>query len=132
MEEGRRGGENTLARGSGRGGFHVDSGGGEEGRRRRRNEINELWEWAGMAANEEARGHEWGGELDDEDDDNDGDDNEGLDGQEKEGGGHIPSQGDVEMGGQKGDGIEEESTGKAPLPMEDVLRFLMTGTVTHR
>lgn len=37
-------------------GARLDVQGGKE-------DIEELWEWAGMAANEQARKHEWGGEY---------------------------------------------------------------------
>lgn len=90
--------------------------------------VTELWEWAGLCANEQARRHEWGGEFtleeqeagvenvvtglkgvleessDEEEDEEDGDDR-------------------VEGGTTEGK-MEEE---KAPMAMEDVLRFLVRG-----
>lgn len=36
---------------------------GGMGKAGRREKMEELWSWAGLAANELARGHEWGGEF---------------------------------------------------------------------
>lgn len=118
MDEGRALGEEVLGSGRGdgeEGGFLGREGEGDAGvEEERKKEIEEVWMWAGMAANKEARRYEWGG----------------GDGtlEEREGGG-------VE-GGKEEDGEEEEEEeggeGKEeamPMPMEDVLRFLVKGDV---
>ena len=110
-----------------------------------REEMLDLWSWAGMAANEQARKHTWGGhytleekergvenvvtglrrrlkedpddsseEEDDDDDQVDGDD---------------PNEDRMEI-----DGMNRKSENDAdipalnPLPIQDVFRFMMTGS----
>ena len=98
---------------------------------RGKDEITELWEWAGVAANEEARKHEWGGDYTAEeieggienvvtglrDEESDEDEDEKDDGKE-------------DARSAAGEGHEkkerEEGEGK-PLLMNDVLRFLVKG-----
>ena len=97
---------------------------------RRLDEITELWEWAGVAANEEARKHEWGGDYtlaeieggienvvtglrDEESDEEEG-------GKEDEGG--------VRAADVEGPGIKKsEEGGRKPLSMDEMLRFLVKG-----
>lgn len=93
-------------------------------------EITELWEWAGIAANEQARKHEWGGDytaeeieggienvvtgLNDEESDeeeNEKEDREGARSTEVEG--H--------------DNTKAEGSREKPLSMNDMLRFLVKG-----
>ena len=111
-----------------------------------RNEYLDLWSWAGMAANELARGHEWGGEytqeeremgienvitglkrrLGEEDEDEEDEDEEAK---------GAKSDSDVKMKDQtrtepdKGNGVDNVSTAEAidPLPLEQVLRFMVRG-----
>ena len=105
--------------------FEGDGGRGEE-------EITELWEWAGVAANEQARKHEWGGDYTLE---------------EIEGGienvitGLRDEESDDEEGGEREDRSAEgqgrenkkaEEKGGKPLSMEDMLRFLMKGEEPKR
>lgn len=99
---------------------------------RGRDEVRELWEWAGITANEEARKHEWGGDytlaemeagienvvtgLKDEDSDDEEEEEEEDMG--------------VVSGAAKAEGREnekpEERAGR-PLAMDDILRFLVRG-----
>ena len=88
--------------------------------------VTELWEWAGMAANEQARSHEWGGEFTNE---------------EREGGvenvvtGLRKGVGEESSDESDEDGEDEEGEGEGregkeemkPMGMEDVLRFLVRG-----
>ena len=93
-------------------------------------EITDLWEWAGIAANEQARKHEWGGDYtadeieggienvvtglrDDESDEEEG---------EKE---DKPGAWLAEWEGQENK-KPEEGGGKL-LSMDDMLRFLVRG-----
>lgn len=91
-----------------------------------RQEIMELWTWAGMAANELARGHEWGGDftqeefegglenvvtglrrqLNWEDDDDDEDEDE------------------IEGEGKK----EAPEEARDAMPLEQILKFMMKGS----
>ena len=98
---------------------------------RGRDEVRELWEWAGITANEQARKHEWGGEytlaemeagienvvtgLKDEE----GEDEEG----EEEGMGGVS--GAVGVEGSESEKLEER--GGKTLAMDDILRFLVRG-----
>lgn len=101
----------------------------EVGEERSRQDLTVLWMWAGMAANELARGHEWGGDFtqeefdgglenvvtglrrkldwDEEDEEDDDDDNE----ENKE--------------GKK---KEEPEEARNAMPLEPILKFLMTGS----
>ena len=102
-----------------------DGGRGEE-------ETIELWEWAGVAANEQARKHEWGGDYTLEEIEG-GIENvvTGLrdeESEEEEG-----EQEDRTMGEGKGHGIKKpEEGGAKPLSMEDMLRFLVKGEEPKR
>ena len=98
---------------------------------RGRDEVRELWEWAGITANEEARKHEWGGDytlaemeagienvvtgLKDEDSDDEEEEEEEDMG--------------VVSGAAKVEGHENEKPERAgrPLAMDDILRFLVRG-----
>lgn len=113
-----------------------------------RNEVLELWKWAGVAANELARGHEWGGEFTkeerelgvenvvtglkrglEEDYENDSEeDEEAPDGNEmgiigvkrKDGGGtefQVRKVVDISASGEASDA----------LPLENILKFMITG-----
>lgn len=116
----------------------------EDGETKR--EMLELWSWAGVAANELARGHEWGGEGEGEEEEEVG----GV-GEEEEGEGE--GEGDEMDGVKKEEEQEEqEETGETkaktpssssssaaappppalPLPLDDVLKFLMTGVEPRR
>ena len=96
-----------------------------------RDEIRELWEWAGITANEEARKHEWGGDYTLAEMEA-GIENvvTGL----KDEGGEDEEREEEDMGGVSGaagvNGSEnekgEERGGKL-LAMDDILRFLVRG-----
>lgn len=119
-----------------------------------RSGMLELWSWAGMAANELARGHEWGGDFTveereggvenvvtglrrkfaDEGNDEEEEEEEGDEEAEKEAGGEDKMEvvkaerGAEGVGlkitkGQEGGAIEPRD----PLPLEQVLKFMMTG-----
>lgn len=109
VDEGRAIGGEVL----GYGGGDADAGVEE-----RKGEIEELWQWAGMAANQEARRHEWGGEFTVE---------------EREGGvvtGLKEEEEEEEDEEDEEDEEEEEEEGKGEaMAMEDVLRFLVKGEV---
>ena len=97
--------------------------------------MTELWEWAGVAANEQARKHEWGGDytlveieggienvvtgLKDEESD------------EEEG-----EKGDEGGTGSAGaEGLEDkrlEERGAKPVSMDEMLRFLVKGEEPKR
>lgn len=93
-----------------------------------REEVTELWQWAMMAANEEARKHEWDGAEYTLEEREMGVENvvTGLrrgvyeesssDEEEKE-----------EEGGEKEKIREEEAGDKKPMAMDDLLRFLVKG-----
>ena len=94
------------------------------------NEIAELWEWAGVAANEQARKHEWGGDytaeeieagienvvtgLKDEESDEEEDEME-----DKEGAWSLEAEGHNPR--------KPEGGGGKPLSMDEMLRFLVKG-----
>ena len=98
---------------------------------RGRDEITELWEWAGITANEQARKHEWGGDytlaeteagienvvtgLQDEDSDGEEDGKEDVEG----------VSGAARIEGRENEKLEER--GGKPLAMDDILRFLVRG-----
>ncbi len=98
---------------------------------RGKDEITELWEWAGVAANEEARKHEWGGDYTAEeieggienvvtglrDEESDEDEDEKDDGKEDA----------RSAAGEGHEKKEREEGGGKPLSMNDVLRFLVKG-----
>ena len=77
-------------------------------------EWKELWEWAGMAGNEQARAHEWGGDGSEEDSE---EEEEKVDEENKMTG--IVKGGDLPDGAQ---GLTSK-----PLGMSEVLRFLSRG-----
>lgn len=89
----------------------------------RAREIREVWEWAGMAANEEARRHDW--------------DEAEFTLEEREGGvenvvtglrGRMGERSESESeDGEEGGGKGEEGDKVAPMRMEDVLRFMAKG-----
>ena len=120
-------------------------------------DMQDLWSWAGMAANEQARKHTWGGnytleekeggienvttglrrqlkENADESSDDD-DDEEALDDQAAPDGDEMEIVGARRKSGAAGMEFElrKESEHKAPealskaLPLDDVLRFMMSG-----
>ena len=124
VEEGRLAGEEVVKEGGGRG----------------RDEVIELWEWAGMAANEQARKHEWGGDytleeieggienvvtgLRDEESDEESDEEKEGEQEDKAG---APS--------AEGEGHENkkpEEGGGRSLSMNDMLRFLAKGEEPKR
>ncbi len=106
VDEGRAIGGEVLGYGGGDGDAGVEE---------RKGEIEELWQWAGMAANQEARRHEWGGEFTVE---------------EREGvvTGLKEEEEDEEDEEDEEEEEEEEGKGEA-MAMEDVLRFLVKGEV---
>ena len=115
VEEGRTVGEEVLKEDGGRGG----------------EEITELWEWAGVAANEEARKHEWGGDYTLEEIEG-GIENvvTGLRDEESD-----DEEREQEDKSAEGEGREErkpEERGGKPLSMEDMLRFLVKGEEPKR
>ena len=114
VEEGRLAGEEAVKEDGGSG----------------RDEITELWEWAGIAANEQARKHEWGGDYtaeeieggienvitglrDEESDEEEGEKEDKEDARSAEVEGHENKQ--------------PEDGGAKPLSMNDILRFLVKG-----
>ena len=115
VEEGRTTGEDALKEDGGRGW----------------EEINDLWEWAGVAANEQARKHEWGGDYTLEEieggvenvvtglRDEESDDEEG-------------EQGDKSAEGAGRENKKPEENGGKPLSMEEMLRFLVKGEEPKR
>ena len=115
VEEGRTAGEEVLKEDGGRGG----------------EEITELWEWAGVAANEQARKHEWGGDYTLEETEG-GIENviTGLRDEESD-----EEEGEQEDKSAEGVGRENkkpEERGGKPLSMEDMLRFLVKGEEPKR
>lgn len=102
-----------------------------------RNEFLDLWSWAGMAANELARGHEWGGEYTqeeqemgienvvtglrgeiDEDDEN-----------EEEEAESDQMDSDAKINDRTDTGLGKVPLAEAinPLPLDQVLRFMARG-----
>lgn len=95
-------------------------------------ETKRFWQWAGMAANEEARKYEWGGDLseeegsekEDENDDDDKDDDEMMQDNEP---------GDTDNGSmiaRAEEQPEQPNAGGPPMPLENVLSFMMKGIMT--
>ncbi|MCJ1466865.1 mediator of RNA polymerase II transcription subunit 8 [Pseudocyphellaria aurata] len=102
----------------------------EVGEETSRQDLTELWKWAGMEANGLARGHEWGGDFtreefdgglenvvtglrrklewdeEDEDDEDNDDEEENKEGKKK----------------------EEPEDARNAMPLEPILKFLMTGS----
>lgn len=114
VEKGRLAGEEVVKEDGGRG----------------RDEIIDLWEWAGIAANEQARKHEWGGDytaeeieggienvvtgLRDEESDEEEEEKEGKEG----------------AWSAEVEGLENkkpEEGGGRSISMDDILRFLVKG-----
>ena len=96
---------------------------GDEGRGG--DEVIEMWEWAGMAANEQARKHEWGGDYTLEEIEG-GIENvvTGLsDESDEEEGEQQDKSGEVEDHENK----KPEEGGAKPLSMDEMLRFLVKG-----
>ena len=96
---------------------------GDEGREG--DEVIEMWEWAGMAANEQARKHEWGGDYTLEEIEG-GIENvvTGLrDESDEEEGEQQDKSGEVEDHEHK----KPEEGGGKPLSMDEMLRFLVKG-----
>ena len=97
---------------------------------RGRDEITELWEWAGIAANEQARKHEWGGDYTAEEIEG-GIENviTGLrDEESDEEEGEKADQEDARSAEVEGHENKEPEDGDAkPLSMNDILRFLVKG-----
>lgn len=89
----------------------------------RRHEMLELWSWAGMAANELARGHEWGGEFTAEEVEF-GVENV-VTGLRRKLGADEDEDDAMEIEGAKGKEPSEE-VGE-PLPLEQILKFMMKG-----
>ena len=97
---------------------------------RGRDEMTELWEWAGLTANEEARKHDWGGDYTVEEIEGgienvvtglrDEESEEEEDEKEDEG---VARSAGVEGHENKS---PDEGGGK-PLSMNDILRFLVKG-----
>ncbi|KAL9102806.1 MAG: hypothetical protein Q9163_002084 [Psora crenata] len=80
-------------------------------------EWKDLWEWAGIAGNEEARAHEWGAEGDDEESGEEGGEgNQDVDVTDR-----MPG---IETGNETGGG--------KPLGIDDILRFLGRGEEPKR
>lgn len=115
VERGRLAGEEVVKGDGGRG----------------KDEIIDLWEWAGVAANEQARKHEWGGDYTAEEIEggienvvtglrDEESDEEEEEEKEDKGGAWSAEVGDQENK-RPGDG------GGKPLSMEDILRFLVKG-----
>lgn len=142
-----------------------------------RSGMLELWSWAGMAANELARGHEWGGDFtmeereggvenvvtglkrrrrgeDEEEDEEEEEGEEGVGDDEEEGAedkmevvqmdfrGGAATAAATEGAGlktsteqeRKGRGGEEEAMteSRAPLSLDEVLKFVMTGIESRK
>ena len=96
---------------------------GDEGREG--DEVIEMWEWAGMAANEQARKHEWGGDYTLEEIEG-GIENvvTGLrDESDEEEGEQQDKSGEVEDHEHK----KPEERGGKPLSTDEMLRFLVKG-----
>ncbi len=99
---------------------------------RGRDEITEMWEWAGVAANEQARKHEWGGDYTLEEMEG-GTENvvTGLrdeESDEEEGDRGSASSAEVEGHGNK----KPEEGGEKPLSIDDMLRFLVKGELPKK
>ena len=97
-------------------------------------ELTELWEWAGMAANEQARSHEWGGEFTNEE--REGGVENVVTGLSRRGLGEESSDESGDESDEDGEDEEgERREGKEeikPMAMEDVLRFLVRGEEVKR
>lgn len=97
---------------------------------RGRDEITDLWEWAGIAANEQARKHEWGGDYTSEEVEG-GIENviTGLrDEESDEEEGENDDKGSAWSGEAEGqENKKPEEGGGKPLSMDDMLRFLVKG-----
>ena len=92
-------------------------------------EVTELWEWAGVAANEQARSHEWGGEFTNEE--REGGVENVVTGLRRGVGEESSDESDED--GEDEDGEDEEGKEEMkPMAMEDVLRFLVKGEEVKR
>ena len=120
----------------------------------REEDMHDLWEWAGMAANEQARKHTWGGnytleeremgvenvvtglrrKLKVDPDDSSDDDDDGVEDDDNDNE-NDPDKDELELvrmhRKENDDGVEfdlsKESQRSAALPMNDIFRFMMTG-----
>ncbi|MCJ1350740.1 MAG: mediator of RNA polymerase II transcription subunit 8 [Icmadophila ericetorum] len=92
-------------------------------------ELRELWNWAGMAANEQARRHTWGGQYTIEERER-GVENviTGLKKKLKDDDAEEEWDEDEEMEDDADEKMPEVETGP-PLPINDVFRFMMTGVI---
>ena len=115
VEEGRTAGEEVLKEDGGRGG----------------EEITELWEWAGVAANEQARRHEWGGDYTLEETEG-GIENVITGLRDEESDDENGKQEDKSAEGERRENKKPEENGEKPLSMEDTLRFLVKGEAPKR
>ena len=112
VQDGRETGEQVLL------GPEKGIGAGEEAEAWR-----SLWEWAGVEANGVAREYDWGGDLDDESEEENADGNEEGKADEKDGGGaNGVNLGEEGLMGGAGDG-----GGGKPVPLDDILRFMARG-----
>lgn len=127
IEEGRVEGVRAVG-GDGDG----DLGGGEDGVGRG---VLELWGWAGMAANVEARRHDWeGAEFTREEREGVGGWEGVVTGLRGRMGGESESGSEDEGVGEGGVAVkeEEEEDNVTPMGMEDVLRFMAKGEEVKR
>ena len=99
----------------------------ETGRGVKHEELKDLWEWAGMAANEQARRHTWGGNYTVEEREQ-GIENviTGLKRKLKDNEADEESDEDEDMEDVVDDKMPEVEA-RPPLPLKDVFRFMMTG-----
>ncbi|MCJ1471786.1 mediator of RNA polymerase II transcription subunit 8 [Lambiella insularis] len=124
-------------------------------------EMNDLWSWAGMAANEEARKHTWGGNYTLEEEEigvenvvtgllrklkADPDDSSEEEDDEEEAVQAVPDPDEMEVVGvhrkEGGDGVEFDIRWQSQyrptepnlnaLPINDTFRFLMTGSMPSK
>lgn len=89
----------------------------------REEELAELWDWAPVEANHEARGRDWGGDFT-------------LEEMEQEGGVTNVVTGlkralDVGEEEEEEGEAEEQGQGEAAMPLADVLRFMTTGVLAR-
>ena len=94
-------------------------------------EITELWEWAGVAANEQARRHEWGGDYTLEETEG-GIENVITGLRDEESDDENGKQEDKSAEGERRENKKPEENGEKPLSMEDTLRFLVKGEAPKR
>ena len=94
-------------------------------------EWRELWEWAGVEANGVAREYDWGGDL--EEDDEEGNEDDEDENQNEDGSGKGEGRDSAEAKIKNGPGSVKESViiadDATPMPLEDVMRFITRGEV---